>query len=336
MKSKLGIIGYSNKSGLGNLIKNFRKNLNIECQFIINHSIKGVDLNIGIEYAVGDLEPTIEQFNQFLAFKPTTVIIVETPFNWEFIPLMKSRGIRIIYIPMIDCLKFSEIKYKEQIDSFIMLNRIGFATAIQNRIRNAEFTNYPVDTDYFEFKERDTNLFLHNAGYYELVKGNVDLHKGTDVVIEVFKHLKDKTLLINSMTEIPDVSPNVIVHMGEFEEAKDAYKMGSIYLAPSRWEGLGLPLYEAMASGMALITTNGPPMNELPINNLFKVSCSPFTIPHGLGVGYWPDQVSLERIVNMVSGYDIKGISYKNRDIIEKYYSWKVLKDNYERIIYGR
>lgn len=334
--SKIGIIGYWNKSGLGNLIKNFRKNLDIECQFVINHPIKGVDPNIPGEYVMGDLEPTVEQFEEFLKFKPTSVIIIETPFNWEFIPLMKSRGIRTIYIPMIDCLKFSEMKYKEQIDAFIMLNRIGFATAIQNRMRKAEFINYPIDTDYFTFKERTGTLFLHNAGYYELVKGNVDLHKGTDVVIEAFKHLKEQTLLINAMTEIPDVSPNITVHIGEFEEARDAYVVGDIYVAPSRWEGLGLPSYEAMASGMALITTNGPPMHELPIDNVFKIGCSPFSIPHGLGIGYWPDQVSLERIVNMISVRDIKGISYKNRDIIEKYYSWKSLRHNYERVIHGK
>ena len=330
---KLGIIGYSNFSGLGNLIKNFRKNLPIDCQFIIKHPIKGTDLDIDCDFALGSLEPTTEEFNEFLSLNPTHVIIVETPFNWEFIPLMKKRGIKIIYIPMIDCLRFNEMKYIDQIDTFIMLNRIGFATAMQNRIRKAEMLNYPVDTDYFEFKERDGNLFLHNAGYYELVKGNVDLHKGTDVVIAAFKRLKDRSLLINAMTEIPNVTPNIVVNITEFSEVRDIYSTGSIYIAPSRWEGLGLPSYEAMASGMALITTNGPPMNELPISNGLKIGCSPFSIPHGLGIGYWPDQVSLERIIENISGQNIKEISYKNRDIIEKYYSWKVLKNNYEKAI---
>ncbi|MCK4911325.1 MAG: glycosyltransferase family 4 protein [Thermodesulfovibrionales bacterium] len=35
-----------------------------------------------------------------------------------------------------------------------------------------------------------------------------------------------------------------------------------VMLAPSRWEGLGLHLYEAMAFGMPVITNNDPPMNE--------------------------------------------------------------------------
>ena len=36
-----------------------------------------------------------------------------------------------------------------------------------------------------------------------------------------------------------------------------------VCLTPSRWEGLGLPLYEALAFGMPIITNDDPPMNEV-------------------------------------------------------------------------
>jgi glycosyltransferase involved in cell wall biosynthesis len=36
-----------------------------------------------------------------------------------------------------------------------------------------------------------------------------------------------------------------------------------VCLAPSRWEGLGLPLYEATAFGMPIITNDRPPMSEM-------------------------------------------------------------------------
>jgi 1,2-diacylglycerol 3-alpha-glucosyltransferase len=35
-----------------------------------------------------------------------------------------------------------------------------------------------------------------------------------------------------------------------------------VSVAPARWEGLGLPLYEAIALGMPAITNDAPPMNE--------------------------------------------------------------------------
>ncbi len=41
-----------------------------------------------------------------------------------------------------------------------------------------------------------------------------------------------------------------------------------VCLSPSRWEGLGLPLYEAVAFGMPSITNDSPPMNEIVIDNV--------------------------------------------------------------------
>ncbi|MQA74943.1 MAG: glycosyltransferase [Solirubrobacterales bacterium] len=45
-------------------------------------------------------------------------------------------------------------------------------------------------------------------------------------------------------------------HMALFASA-------DVCLAPSRWEGLGLHLYESMALGMPVITNDNPPMNEV-------------------------------------------------------------------------
>ena len=41
------------------------------------------------------------------------------------------------------------------------------------------------------------------------------------------------------------------------------FAAADVCLAPSRWEGLGLHLYEAAAFGMPVITNDNPPMNEI-------------------------------------------------------------------------
>jgi len=41
------------------------------------------------------------------------------------------------------------------------------------------------------------------------------------------------------------------------------FASADVCLAPSRWEGLGLHLYEAMALGLPVITNDAPPMNEV-------------------------------------------------------------------------
>lgn len=42
-----------------------------------------------------------------------------------------------------------------------------------------------------------------------------------------------------------------------------AIAANDVSISPSRWEGLGLPLYEAIAFGMPTITNDDPPMNEV-------------------------------------------------------------------------
>jgi glycosyltransferase involved in cell wall biosynthesis len=42
----------------------------------------------------------------------------------------------------------------------------------------------------------------------------------------------------------------------------DLYRQGDLYLYPSRLEGIGLTLPEALATGLAAITTGAPPMSE--------------------------------------------------------------------------
>jgi 1,2-diacylglycerol 3-alpha-glucosyltransferase len=50
-------------------------------------------------------------------------------------------------------------------------------------------------------------------------------------------------------------------HLQSFADA-------DVCLTPSRWEGLGLPLYEATAVGMPILTNDDPPMNEVVTDGL--------------------------------------------------------------------
>ena len=47
-----------------------------------------------------------------------------------------------------------------------------------------------------------------------------------------------------------------------------AIAANDVSISPSRWEGLGLPLYEAVAFGMPMITNDDPPMNEVVVDDV--------------------------------------------------------------------
>jgi 1,2-diacylglycerol 3-alpha-glucosyltransferase len=52
------------------------------------------------------------------------------------------------------------------------------------------------------------------------------------------------------------------------EEHLRQFAACDVCLSPSRWEGLGLPLYEAIAFGMPAITNDAPPMNEVVVDGV--------------------------------------------------------------------
>ena len=64
--------------------------------------------------------------------------------------------------------------------------------------------------------------------------------------------------------------PRVVIELEDRPTDEHLRQFASCHvcLSPSRWEGLGLPLYEAVAFGMPSITNDSPPMNEIVIDGV--------------------------------------------------------------------
>ena len=64
--------------------------------------------------------------------------------------------------------------------------------------------------------------------------------------------------------EAAERDPRIEVRLDDRPTAEHLREVAAcdVCLAPARWEGLGLPLYEAIAFGMPAITNDAPPMNE--------------------------------------------------------------------------
>ena len=99
--------------------------------------------------------------------------------------------------------------------------------------------------------------------------------KPLEPVLEAFQATNDPRLrlLITAQVERKQLrpaeaaaerDPRIELQVGDLPTDEHLRRLAScdVILAPARWEGLGLPLYEAIAFGIPAITTNGPPMNE--------------------------------------------------------------------------
>jgi glycosyltransferase involved in cell wall biosynthesis len=94
-------------------------------------------------------------------------------------------------------------------------------------------------------------------------------------VLEAFMATSDSRLrlVVKAQVERKQVRPveqaaeqdeRIELRLEDLPTAEHLRQLASfdVCLAPARWEGLGLPLYEAIAFGQPVITNDAPPMNE--------------------------------------------------------------------------
>ena len=105
--------------------------------------------------------------------------------------------------------------------------------------------------------------------------GFLSKRKPVDAVLDAFGKTRDDRfrLVIKAQVErqrkklerAAETDPRIEVILEDLptDEHLRRFAAADVCLAPSRWEGLGLHLYEATAFGMPVITNDFPPMNEV-------------------------------------------------------------------------
>ena len=100
--------------------------------------------------------------------------------------------------------------------------------------------------------------------------------KPAEPVVEAFRAARGEhlRLLVKAQVErsrlevlLPmiEADPRIELRLADepWHEHLAAIAANDVSISPSRWEGLGLPLYEAVAFGMPTIANDDPPMNEV-------------------------------------------------------------------------
>jgi len=105
--------------------------------------------------------------------------------------------------------------------------------------------------------------------------GFMSKRKPFEAVIEAFSRVEDPRLRltfkaqverrVRKVEKLVKRDPRIEVIWEDLPTARylRLFADSDVCLAPSRWEGLGLHLYEATAFGMPIVTNDNPPMNEI-------------------------------------------------------------------------
>lgn len=329
---RVGTVCYATSQGLGYLAKSFYEAGVIDEVLVFRHPHGNRPSHMEW-YPPGTPELKTRPFHgltieNFLA-KIDVCLFFETPFCWDFVKRCHKRKVKTAIIPMYEWfLQRPPCTF----DKFINPSLLD-----QDYFPHGEFIPIPVDGSKWKLRTK-AERFLHNGGNLGC-RG----HKGTLELMKAMKYVQSNlSLTIRSqdvsglqklIKQVPEIQEDSRVKF-EFGEIpyENLFTDYDVLVAPEKFNGLSLPLQEAYASGLGVITTARHPITSwLPKDLLIPVEC------------YQRAQTMLghlefdEAIVNPIDiamtldswyGKDITEYSLSGKSYGEST-SWEVLKPRY-------
>jgi glycosyltransferase involved in cell wall biosynthesis len=200
------------------------------------------------------------------------------------------------------------------------------------------FVQWGTDTSLFKPSEsskvKDAVTFFHSAGY-----GGTNGRKGTDILVRAFQSVDGNAkLIIHSQVPVQKYGIEIeeiinkddrILFIEKTVTAPGLYHLGDVYVYPTKLEGIGLSVAEALSCGLPVITTDSAPMNEFVQNgengSLVKVEK---VVPRPDNY-YWPETIPDENdlTIKMQQYVDCCDTLNKRKDKARlsaiNYFDWK-------------
>jgi len=267
---KIGIVARIDNGGLGNMTYDFWKNLlSIEKELVVIIQDSNNDLYRYPKGILCDGYPGLVEINDFLN-KINILLVFETPYNWNVISQAKKRGIKVVFIPMYE---WSNPVPPVEPDVYLcpsLLDYDIYKEQYKDTDVKVKYLPIPVDTNEIKSRIRyKARTFVFNNG------GGGSLGRnGLKEFLQAIKLVKaqDIEFIIRSQVAIPLIQDKRIRYeTGQIQKRSDLFKDGDVFVFPHKFNGLSLPIQEALAAGMPVLSTDIYPHNEyLPEDWLFK------------------------------------------------------------------
>lgn len=271
---RIGTIAYATDQGLGHLAKQFYDAGVITDVCIFHHSSR---VNHAEWYPEGTMVIARRPFDwpeiQAWLRQLDAILFFETPFDWTVIPRCRNMGVRTYIMPMYEC---TPERIPHQPDRWLCPSLLDVEYFKQF---SHEFIEVPVPQGIVWQQRSCAKRFLHNGGHLGL-RG----HKGTLEILQAMRYVKSSiTLTVRSqdeagldrlLSQVQAASRDQRIHFtyGTIPY-EDLFTGHDVFIMAEKYNGLSLPLREARASGMIVMTSDRFPMNTwLPQWPLIPVS----------------------------------------------------------------
>lgn len=341
---RVGSIVYATEQGLGRLARSFYKAGVVTDVAIIAHGRHETHWGWypSESLRIGDLRRGRKDLMEWCN-RMDVMLFFETPFVWELIPYCRTIGVPTILIPMHECTP-REFPLPDTLacpsaydfDTFQAYH--GIRSGVNSTVE-VIIDQIPVDAPKWR-KRGVIREFVHNAGH-----GGLRGRNGTRELLEALPKVDPCSLLIRSQEFVPFLNMdagetkqigNVTVEysLGTIRW-EDLWEQGDCFIFPEKFNGLSLPLQEAKASGM-LVLTSDRSANDWLVNEP-KIRVSGYQKSR-IGPAYreYDEAVikpwAIADAMNSVIGQDFSELSEEGRTFAEKM-AWSNLKGSWDLII---
>lgn len=336
---RLALVGWAADSGVGRELVDAVRNLPVSCVFILENPHKPTrkDLLMGTPAYFSNPFNLDKQMELFIeCYRPDTVLTWESPGVWTFPEIWTRKGVKWIHMVHWDWFSADQKHLTTWRTAKLLAPNLMCQRELKkNYDFDATLLPVPVDTDRLVFRERKrAETFISVYGY-----GGHGDRRSIPEILEAWKKLSGSVKLSIKAQKKPDeikgALPNGIsMEIGNAPEPADLYKTGDIALQLSRYEGVGVSMLEAQASGIPVIAVDAPPMNEIVCGPRIQVAkTSSITLMSKSLPSYIPSIQGLVDVVLRLRGSDISELSRQARTWVEEKFSWGVLQDRWISVL---
>lgn len=350
-KMRIGFLSvWGTDRGASMLVLNYCKMLKDQHElFVLKQGNNEISKNFDLQYVhitqSKNYEPEPKEFVTWLSTNKIDVVIFNEFGQWhtpknDLVKIAKDFGVRTYAGELvIERFNIEQTKYYDRIlaptQTFVRFLR-------SNKVR--KFTYIPFSLDMTEFKYEkilpDKFTFFHPAGM-----GGVYERKNTRAVLESFVKLNrlDTKLIISTQNYL-DFKNNtgldieIINKNLSREDLLKLYSTVHVTVVPSKWESIGIPILESLASGTPVITTDYPPMSEFVQTGIngYLAYCDLVTYPNITVSAALVSTTSLKNCMENIMNdqlYDI--LSRKAKHIVKTKYDLDKNKEIFLKFLEG-
>lgn len=260
--SRWGVVSFNDDTGLGRQAMDMRTVLGLGYLFVRPSTRLETKPLIGAQEYLVPLDAPEEYFSSVLEELQGIFVLERVAFHLPLVRAAKAKGIIIACVPNWE-LFGGWFSSQNQADIFLCPSQMTYRFLKFFGFTNSVQVPCPINLNLFPARELSgpARYFVHNAGLVYK-----DDRKATREVIEAFKRVprSDIRLVVRlqKSAQLPPLDPRITISVGNLNEPSELYAEGDVAIQPSKLEGIGFSVLEAVLSGIPVITSDFPPMNE--------------------------------------------------------------------------